>query len=72
MEHGLDLTVTTKHCNWYIKQRKMSQAGALCPQGLYGQWKDWRKGTQFINAHIAHIARGLGMMKCIWSTHAQP
>eukprot|EP00973_Karenia_brevis_P019748 2707466-Karenia_brevis.AAC.1 len=29
MEHGLDLTVTTKHYNWYIKQGKMSQAGAL-------------------------------------------
>eukprot|EP00973_Karenia_brevis_P082824 11483306-Karenia_brevis.AAC.1 len=29
MEQGLDLTVTTKHCNWYIKQGKMSQAGAL-------------------------------------------
>eukprot|EP00973_Karenia_brevis_P081369 11278817-Karenia_brevis.AAC.1 len=29
MEHGLDLTVTNKHYNWYIKQGKMSQAGAL-------------------------------------------
>eukprot|EP00973_Karenia_brevis_P071345 9909812-Karenia_brevis.AAC.1 len=29
MEHGLDLTVTTKHYNWYIKRGKMSQAGVL-------------------------------------------
>eukprot|EP00973_Karenia_brevis_P093075 12415529-Karenia_brevis.AAC.1 len=29
MEHGLDLTLTTKDYNWYIKQGKMSQAGAL-------------------------------------------
>eukprot|EP00973_Karenia_brevis_P041811 5788475-Karenia_brevis.AAC.1 len=29
MEHGVDLTVTNKHYNWYIKQGKMSQAGAL-------------------------------------------
>eukprot|EP00973_Karenia_brevis_P000983 135682-Karenia_brevis.AAC.1 len=28
MEHGLGLTVTTKHYDWYIKQGKMSQAGA--------------------------------------------
>eukprot|EP00973_Karenia_brevis_P016691 2286149-Karenia_brevis.AAC.1 len=29
MEHGLDLTLTTKHYNDYIKQGKMSQAGAF-------------------------------------------
>eukprot|EP00973_Karenia_brevis_P063322 8802617-Karenia_brevis.AAC.1 len=29
MEQGQDLTVTTKHYNWYIKQGKMRQAGAL-------------------------------------------
>eukprot|EP00973_Karenia_brevis_P023488 3233556-Karenia_brevis.AAC.1 len=29
MEQGLHLTVTTKHYSWYIKQGKMSQAGAL-------------------------------------------
>eukprot|EP00973_Karenia_brevis_P051622 7168930-Karenia_brevis.AAC.1 len=29
MEHGLDLTVTTKHYNWCIKQGEMSQTGAL-------------------------------------------
>eukprot|EP00973_Karenia_brevis_P015399 2106131-Karenia_brevis.AAC.1 len=29
MENGLDLTLTTKHYNWYIKQGKMPQAGAI-------------------------------------------
>eukprot|EP00973_Karenia_brevis_P005509 750053-Karenia_brevis.AAC.1 len=29
MEDGLDLTLTTKHYNWYIKHGKMSQAGAI-------------------------------------------
>eukprot|EP00973_Karenia_brevis_P070797 9840928-Karenia_brevis.AAC.1 len=29
MEHGLDLTVTNKHYDWYIKQGKMSQAGGF-------------------------------------------
>eukprot|EP00973_Karenia_brevis_P050108 6954302-Karenia_brevis.AAC.1 len=29
MENGLDLTLTTKHYNWYVKQGKMSQAAAI-------------------------------------------
>eukprot|EP00973_Karenia_brevis_P067511 9391690-Karenia_brevis.AAC.1 len=29
IEQGLDLTLTAKHYNWYIKQRKVSQAGAF-------------------------------------------
>eukprot|EP00973_Karenia_brevis_P089536 12398248-Karenia_brevis.AAC.1 len=29
LEHGLDLTLTTKHYNWYIRHGKMSQAGAI-------------------------------------------
>eukprot|EP00973_Karenia_brevis_P009950 1344833-Karenia_brevis.AAC.1 len=29
MENQLHLTISTKHYNWYIKQGKMSQAGAL-------------------------------------------
>eukprot|EP00973_Karenia_brevis_P046973 6517119-Karenia_brevis.AAC.1 len=29
VEDGLDLTLTTKHHNWYIKQGKLSQAGAI-------------------------------------------
>eukprot|EP00973_Karenia_brevis_P074427 10340522-Karenia_brevis.AAC.1 len=29
VEHGLELSVTQKHYNRYIKQWKMSQAGAL-------------------------------------------
>eukprot|EP00973_Karenia_brevis_P069183 9619670-Karenia_brevis.AAC.1 len=29
MEHGLNLAVTHKHYNWYIKHGKMSQAGTL-------------------------------------------
>eukprot|EP00973_Karenia_brevis_P042467 5879599-Karenia_brevis.AAC.1 len=29
MENGLDLSVTQKHYNWYIKLGKRSQAGAL-------------------------------------------
>eukprot|EP00973_Karenia_brevis_P089111 12357934-Karenia_brevis.AAC.1 len=29
MEQGLFLTIATEHYNWYIKQGRMSQAGAL-------------------------------------------
>eukprot|EP00973_Karenia_brevis_P037828 5218005-Karenia_brevis.AAC.1 len=29
MEDGRDLTLTTKHYNWYIKHGKMPQAGAI-------------------------------------------
>eukprot|EP00973_Karenia_brevis_P074045 10291029-Karenia_brevis.AAC.1 len=33
MENGLDLTLTTKHYHWYIKQGKVSQACA--PLAVY-------------------------------------
>eukprot|EP00973_Karenia_brevis_P081582 11309481-Karenia_brevis.AAC.1 len=29
MANGLDITLTTKHYNWYIEQGKISQAGAM-------------------------------------------
>eukprot|EP00973_Karenia_brevis_P021062 2896358-Karenia_brevis.AAC.1 len=38
MEQGLVLTVTTKHYNCYIKQGKMSQAGALMAVLTGARW----------------------------------
>eukprot|EP00973_Karenia_brevis_P072275 10041052-Karenia_brevis.AAC.1 len=38
MEQGLDLTLTTKHYNWYIKNSKMSQAGAMMAIATGALW----------------------------------
>eukprot|EP00973_Karenia_brevis_P008148 1103218-Karenia_brevis.AAC.1 len=38
MEDGLDLTLTTKHDNWYIKQGKMPQAGAIIAIFIGALW----------------------------------
>eukprot|EP00973_Karenia_brevis_P010824 1464760-Karenia_brevis.AAC.1 len=38
MEQGLDLTLTTKHYNCYIKHRKMCQAGAIMAVFIGALW----------------------------------
>eukprot|EP00973_Karenia_brevis_P068245 9495372-Karenia_brevis.AAC.1 len=46
MEHGLDLTLTTKHYNWYIKHGKMSQAGAIMAVFTGALWPGDRRGPE--------------------------
>eukprot|EP00973_Karenia_brevis_P048804 6769305-Karenia_brevis.AAC.1 len=46
MENGLDLSVTQTHYNWYIKQGKMSQAGALMAVLTGALWPVDRLGSE--------------------------
>eukprot|EP00973_Karenia_brevis_P016601 2273080-Karenia_brevis.AAC.1 len=53
MEYGLDLTLSTKHYNWYIKQGKMSQAGALTAVYTGALWP----GDRLAANHIMYKCR---------------
>eukprot|EP00973_Karenia_brevis_P032241 4444300-Karenia_brevis.AAC.1 len=46
MEDGLDLTLTTKHFNWYVKQGKMPQAGAIMAIFTEALWPEDRLDPQ--------------------------
>eukprot|EP00973_Karenia_brevis_P039603 5469403-Karenia_brevis.AAC.1 len=46
MENGLDVSVTQKHFNWYIKQCKVSQAGALMVVINGALWPGGRLGSE--------------------------
>eukprot|EP00973_Karenia_brevis_P081038 11239826-Karenia_brevis.AAC.1 len=46
MENGLDLSVTQKHYNWYIKHGKMSQAGASMALLIGALWPGDRLGPE--------------------------
>eukprot|EP00973_Karenia_brevis_P025268 3485323-Karenia_brevis.AAC.1 len=57
MEHGLDLTVTQSHYNWYIKQCKMSQAGALMAVLTGAMWPGHRLGAEDPSNKCPHCQR---------------
>eukprot|EP00973_Karenia_brevis_P028275 3896144-Karenia_brevis.AAC.1 len=69
MEQGLDLTLTTNHYSWYIKQGEMSQTGALMAVYTGALWPGDRL-TALSPCTNALFAIRQGMMRYISFIHA--